>query len=98
MRLLMLNNEFPPFGGGTGTVNQAMLQHFVRVPGLEPVVAGMGWHRAPYHGNRARTKVLALAIAWQRDGDDILRRLVLLGDLLDAQLRRDAAVAVLHSH
>ena len=35
MRLLMLNNEFPPLGGGTGTVNQAMLQHFVRVPGLE---------------------------------------------------------------
>jgi phosphatidyl-myo-inositol dimannoside synthase len=35
MRLLMLNNEFPPLGGGTGTVNQAMLQHFARVPGLE---------------------------------------------------------------
>ena len=31
----MLNNEFPPLGGGTGTANQAMLQHFVRVPGLE---------------------------------------------------------------
>lgn len=35
MRLLMLNNEFPPLGGGTGTVNQATLQHFARVPGLE---------------------------------------------------------------
>ena len=35
MRLLMLNNEFPPLGGGTGTVNQAMLQHFARVPDLE---------------------------------------------------------------
>ena len=35
MRLLMLNNEFPPLGGGTGTVNRAMLEHFVRVPGLE---------------------------------------------------------------
>jgi glycosyltransferase involved in cell wall biosynthesis len=35
MRLLMLNNEFPPLGGGTGTVNQAMLQYFSRVPDLE---------------------------------------------------------------
>ncbi len=35
MRLLMLNNEFPPLGGGTGTVTLAMLEHFARVPGLE---------------------------------------------------------------
>jgi glycosyltransferase involved in cell wall biosynthesis len=35
MRLLMLNNEFPPLGGGTGTVNQALLQRFARLPGLE---------------------------------------------------------------
>jgi glycosyltransferase involved in cell wall biosynthesis len=35
MRILMLNNEFPPLGGGTGTVNQAMLQCFAQVPGLE---------------------------------------------------------------
>jgi phosphatidylinositol alpha-1,6-mannosyltransferase len=35
MRLLMLNNEFPPLGGGTGTVNQAMLERFVHVRGLQ---------------------------------------------------------------
>jgi phosphatidyl-myo-inositol dimannoside synthase len=35
MRLLMLNNEFPPLGGGTGTVNQAILQQFIHAPGLE---------------------------------------------------------------
>jgi glycosyltransferase involved in cell wall biosynthesis len=35
MRILMLNNEFPPLGGGTGTVNQALLQRFASVPGLE---------------------------------------------------------------
>jgi len=29
----MLNNEFPPLGGGTGTVNQAMLQQFDRFGG-----------------------------------------------------------------
>ena len=35
MRVLMLNNEFPPLGGGMGTVNRAMLQWFAQVPGLE---------------------------------------------------------------
>lgn len=35
MRILMLNNEFPPLGGGTGTVNQALLERFARVPDLE---------------------------------------------------------------
>jgi phosphatidylinositol alpha-1,6-mannosyltransferase len=35
MRLLMLNNEFPPLGGGTGTVNQALLSRFAQVPWLE---------------------------------------------------------------
>lgn len=31
----MLNNEFPPLGGGTGTVNRALLQRFAQVPELE---------------------------------------------------------------
>lgn len=35
LRLLMLNNEFPPLGGGTGTVNQALLSRFSKVPWLE---------------------------------------------------------------
>ncbi len=35
MRILMLNNEFPPLGGGTGTVNQALLQRFACVVDLE---------------------------------------------------------------
>jgi glycosyltransferase involved in cell wall biosynthesis len=35
MRILMLNNEFPPLGGGTGTVNKALLSRFARVPWLE---------------------------------------------------------------
>lgn len=35
MRILMLNNEFPPLGGGTGTVNRALLNHWARVPNLE---------------------------------------------------------------
>jgi len=35
MRILMLNNEFPPLGGGTGTVNRAILEQFASVPGME---------------------------------------------------------------
>ena len=35
MRVLMLNNEFPPLGGGTGTVNQALLQRMANTPSLE---------------------------------------------------------------
>ena len=31
----MLNNEFPPLGGGTGTVNRAMLHQFSRMNDLE---------------------------------------------------------------
>jgi phosphatidylinositol alpha-1,6-mannosyltransferase len=35
MRVLMLNNEFPPLGGGTGTVNRAILQRLAIHPELE---------------------------------------------------------------
>src|SRR5262245_23169216 len=35
MRILMLNNEFPPLGGGTGTVNHALLSRFAQHPDLE---------------------------------------------------------------
>jgi phosphatidylinositol alpha-1,6-mannosyltransferase len=35
MRVLMLNNEFPPLGGGTGTVNQALLERMAKLPDLE---------------------------------------------------------------
>lgn len=35
MRILMLNNEFPPLGGGMGTVNQALLQRFAMAANLE---------------------------------------------------------------
>ncbi len=35
LRILMLNNEFPPLGGGTGTVNHALLVRFAQVPWLK---------------------------------------------------------------
>jgi glycosyltransferase involved in cell wall biosynthesis len=47
MRVLMLNNEFPPLGGGTGTVNRAILQRLARLPELEIdlVTAALGRQR-----------------------------------------------------
>jgi glycosyltransferase involved in cell wall biosynthesis len=35
MRILMLDNEFPPLGGGMGTVNQALLECYARKSDLE---------------------------------------------------------------
>ncbi len=35
MRILMLNNEYPPLGGGTGTVNQAIVHRLGSLPGIE---------------------------------------------------------------
>ena len=35
MRILMLDNEFPPLGGGMGTVNRALLDCYARTPELE---------------------------------------------------------------
>ncbi len=35
MKILMLDNEFPPLGGGMGTANQALLAQFSRHPGLQ---------------------------------------------------------------
>jgi glycosyltransferase involved in cell wall biosynthesis len=35
MRILMLNNEFPPLGGGTGTVNDAILRQLAGVVEIE---------------------------------------------------------------
>lgn len=47
MRILMLNNEFPPLGGGTGTANRALLQLFARVPSLEIdlITSALGRHK-----------------------------------------------------
>ncbi len=35
MRILMLDNEFPPLGGGTGIVNQRVLEEFSKMEGIE---------------------------------------------------------------
>ncbi len=34
MKILMLDNEFPPLGGGMGTANQAVLREFAKKPDL----------------------------------------------------------------
>ena len=35
VRVLMLNNEYPPLGGGTATVNQELLQEFVNMKDIQ---------------------------------------------------------------
>ena len=60
MRILMLNNEFPPFGGGTATVNLMLLREFAQMggtavdlvttgpnPGIEEFAPGIKIHRLP---------------------------------------------------
>ena len=44
MRILMLNNEFPPLGGGTGSVNLALLERFSRISdiGIDFVTSALG--------------------------------------------------------
>jgi glycosyltransferase involved in cell wall biosynthesis len=46
MRILMLNNEFPPLGGGTGTVNEAVLRRFAAEPDIwvDLVTSALGSH------------------------------------------------------
>lgn len=46
MRLLMLNNEYPPLGGGTGTVNRAIVQRLAAAPDLEIdlITSALGRH------------------------------------------------------
>ena len=34
-RILMLDNEYPPLGGGMGTANEALLRQFAPCPDIE---------------------------------------------------------------
>lgn len=47
MRILMLDNEFPPLGGGMGTVNQALLNCYSQNPKLEIdlITSALGGHK-----------------------------------------------------
>jgi phosphatidylinositol alpha-1,6-mannosyltransferase len=47
MRILMLDNEFPPLGGGMGTVNEALLKCYAKLPDLEIdlITSALGGHR-----------------------------------------------------
>lgn len=47
MRILMLDNEFPPLGGGMGTVNAALFKRYATLPDLEIdlITAALGGRR-----------------------------------------------------
>ena len=92
MRILMLNNEFPPLGGGTATVNDALLQRFARVPlGIEAEVLGellqpLAQDRHAFGGNSQR-------LAGPQAGvNPDCRDLALLPDRNDDEVERHTAV------
>ncbi|MEI7769580.1 MAG: glycosyltransferase [Chloroflexales bacterium] len=64
MRILMLNNEFPPLGGGTGTVNRAILARLAGVPGLEVdlVTSALGY-RAERERLAERVRLIKVPVA-----------------------------------
>ncbi|MBX0331029.1 glycosyltransferase [Oscillochloris sp. ZM17-4] len=64
MRILMLNNEFPPLGGGTGTVNRAILARLAEVPGLEVdlVTSALGY-RAERERLAERVRMIKVPVA-----------------------------------
>lgn len=64
MHILMLNNEFPPLGGGTGTVNRAILSRLSNVPDLEVdlVTSALGW-RAEREQWAERVRLIKLPVA-----------------------------------
>ncbi len=63
MRILMLNNEFPPLGGGTGTVNRAIVQRLAGTPGLEIDLITSALGRAPEHERLAeRVRVFKVPV------------------------------------
>ncbi|MEI8305751.1 MAG: glycosyltransferase [Chloroflexales bacterium] len=64
MRILMLNNEFPPLGGGTGTVNRAILARLANVPDLEVdlVTSALGY-RAERERLAERVRLFKVPVA-----------------------------------
>jgi phosphatidyl-myo-inositol dimannoside synthase len=51
MRILMLNNEFPPLGGGMGTANRALLRYLCQEPEIEVdlITSALGGHGSEEH-------------------------------------------------
>ena len=64
VRLLMLNNEFPPLGGGTGTVNQAILVRLAQAPSLhiDLITSALG-KRAEVEQLTERVRILKVPVA-----------------------------------
>jgi phosphatidyl-myo-inositol dimannoside synthase len=78
MRVLMLDNEFPPLGGGMGTVNQALLNCYARTPKLEIdlITSALGKHKE-VEQFAANIRIIKLPV-WNRNiHHSTIRELVL---------------------
>lgn len=62
MRILMLDNEFPPLGGGTGVVNYHLLQEFARYPELRVDLVTSSRSRADYPVERFAERITIYAV------------------------------------
>lgn len=63
MRILMLNNEYPPLGGGTGTVNRAIVRELAQAPELTIDLITSALGRAPEQAEEAgRVRVFKVPV------------------------------------
>jgi glycosyltransferase involved in cell wall biosynthesis len=93
MRVLMLNNEFPPLGGGTGTVNRALLEQFAHLRDLEIdlVTSALG-RRAEQERFAERVRIFKVPVNNQNVHHSSNRELLTYAALaLPAALRRHRA-------
>jgi glycosyltransferase involved in cell wall biosynthesis len=62
MRILMLDNEFPPLGGGTGVVNYHLLQEFARYPELRVDLVTSSRSRSDYPVERFAERIAIYSV------------------------------------
>lgn len=93
MRILMLDNEFPPLGGGMGTVNEALLSCYARYPELEIdlITSALGGEKEE-HKFADRIRVIKLPV-WNRNVHHSTWRELLLyaAQALPCSIRRHRA-------
>lgn len=67
MRILMLDNEFPPLGGGMGTTHMDLMRYFAPLPDVEiDVITSALGHKAQFEQFSERIRVYKVPV-WNRN-------------------------------